>query len=61
MENLEKQPLACYEIKEKFDKALKDRLWWLQELYEESDKDMQNILAFEIEDITKLRKQLKKH
>lgn len=61
MENLEKQPLAYYEIKQKFDKALKDRLWWLEELYEQSDKDIQNILAFEIEDITKLRKLLKKH
>ena len=61
MANLEKTPLFYSEIKEKFDNSLLERLRWVEELYQNSDKDMQDILAFEIEDIIKLRKQLKKH
>lgn len=61
MDNLEKQPLCYSEIKANFNKALSVRLNFLNELYQNSSEDMQHILGFEIEDIMKLQKQLKKH
>lgn len=61
MSNLEKQPKCYSEIKANFDKALSDRLGWLNEYYANTNEDMQKILGFEIEDIIKLRKVLKKH
>jgi hypothetical protein len=61
MNNLEKQPKCYSEIKANLDKALLDRLRWLNEYYQNTDVDMQYILGFEIEDINKLRKILKKH
>lgn len=61
MENLEKQPKSYGEIKAKFDKALSDRLGWLNEYYANTNKNMQQILGYEIEDIIKLRKVLKRH
>ena len=61
MSNLEKQPKCYSEIKANFDKALSDRLGWLNEYYANTNEDMQKILGFEIEDIIKLRKLLKKN
>jgi hypothetical protein len=61
MTNLEKQPKSYGEIKAKFDNALSDRLDWLNEYYANTNEDMQKILGYEIEDIIKLRKVLKKH
>jgi hypothetical protein len=61
MSNLEKQPKCYSEIKANLNKALLDRLRWLNEYYENTDENMQQILGYEIEDIMKLQKQLKKH
>jgi hypothetical protein len=61
MENIEKQPKSYGEIKANFDKVLSVRLGWLNEYYANTNKDMQQILGCEIEDIIKLRKVLKKH
>jgi hypothetical protein len=61
MTNLEKQPKCYGEIKAKFDIALSDRVDWLNEYYANTNEDMQKILGYEIEDIIKLRKVLKKH
>lgn len=61
MANLEKQPKCYSELKADFNKALLVRLGWLEEYYQNTDEDMQHILGFEIEDIIKLRKLLKKN
>ena len=61
MNILENQPKCYSEIKANFNKALLDRLRWLNEYYENANEDMQHIVGFEIEDIMKLQKQLKKH
>jgi hypothetical protein len=61
MANLEKQPKSYSEIKADFNKALLIRLSWLNEYYQNTDENMQQILGYEIEDIIKLQKQLKKH